>query len=121
MGKVERINSQIYVDNWIGELKLSKPYQTFENELGYKGTINQKNMSIISIHLFFPANLTWYVFRFHLKRHLGNHLLQTFLPSAMITLTSAASVFIPSDMIPGRMGMCVTSFLSLISLFNGSR
>merc|ERR1712228_980697 len=39
----------------------------------------------------------------------------------MVSIASAASVFIPSDIVPGRMSLCVTSFLSLISLFNGAR
>ena len=56
-----------------------------------------------------------------LRRQLGNHLLQSFIPSMMLSVTSAASVYIPSDIVPGRMGLCVTSFLSLISLFNGAR
>lgn len=55
-------------------------------------------------------------------RNVGNHWFQTFMPSIMICFTSTMSVFIPHQMMPaGRMGMCVTSLLSLISLFNGVR
>ncbi len=49
------------------------------------------------------------------------HLMQTFFPSIMIALSSVVSVFVPSDLVPGRMGLCITAFLSMISLFNGSR
>merc|ERR1712228_586518 len=39
----------------------------------------------------------------------------------MLSVVSASSVFIPSEIVPGRMALCITSFLSLISLFNGAR
>ena len=55
------------------------------------------------------------------RRPLTNHFLQTFIPSMMLSVASASSVFIPSDVVPGRMALCITSFLSLISLFNGAR
>ena len=56
-----------------------------------------------------------------LKRPLTNHFLQTFIPSMMLSVISAASVFIPLEIVPGRMALSITSFLSLISLFNGER
>ena len=56
-----------------------------------------------------------------LKRPLTNHFLQTFIPSMMLSMISASSVFIPSKIVPGRMALSITSFLSLISLFNGAR
>lgn len=56
-----------------------------------------------------------------LVRNVGNHWVQTFMPSIMICFTSTMSVFIPHDRPSARMGMCVTSLLSLISLFNGVR
>ena len=61
--------------------------------------------------------VTEYVF----ERPLGHHILQTFIPSMMLSLASAASVFIPADVVPGRMGLCITAFLSKIALFNGAR
>ena len=56
-----------------------------------------------------------------LKRPLTNHFLQTFIPSMMLSVVSSASVFIPLEIVPGRMALSITSFLSLISLFNGAR
>jgi len=55
------------------------------------------------------------------RRPLTNHFLQTFIPSMMLSIASASSVFIPPDVVPARMSLCITSFLSLISLFNGAR
>ena len=79
-----------------------------------------------------PVKMEWEVFEvefngsfmnntYLFRRRLTNHLLQTFIPSMMLSIASASSVFIPSDVVPGRMSLCITSFLSLISLFNGAR
>ena len=56
-----------------------------------------------------------------LSRIVTSHILQTFLPSLKLCIISTGSVFIPSHIVPGRMGLAITSFLSLISLFNGAR
>ena len=69
----------------------------------------------VEFDLYFMVNT--YLF----KRPLTNHFLQTFIPSMMLSIASASSVFIPSDVVPGRMALCISSFLSLISLFNGAR
>ena len=60
-------------------------------------------------------------FTFTFRRIFVNNLLQVFFPSVMLCIGSCVSVFIPSDMVPGRMALCVTTFLSLIALFNGAR
>lgn len=58
---------------------------------------------------------------FRFTRIYSNHLLHTYIPSFMLCTLSACSVFIPSDLIPGRMSLCITTFLSIISLFNGAK
>ncbi len=58
---------------------------------------------------------------FKFKRVYTIHLMHTFFPSVMIALSSVLSVYVPSDLVPGRMGLCITAFLSMISLFNGAR
>ena len=60
-------------------------------------------------------------FEIILRRNMANHWLQTFMPSLMICIISTMSVFVPSSQVPGRLGKCITSFLALISLFNGAR
>ena len=59
--------------------------------------------------------------QFNFARIATNHLMHTFFPSTMLCMGSIMSVFVPSDLVPGRMGLCITSFLSMISLFNGAR
>ena len=56
-----------------------------------------------------------------LERVYSNHILHTYIPSVMLCIASTCSLFIPSDLIPGRMGLCITTFLSIISLFNGAK
>ena len=65
--------------------------------------------------------ISWADNIYSFKRPLTNHFLQTFIPSMMLSVVSASSVFIPSEIVPGRMALSITSFLSLISLFNGAR
>ena len=60
-------------------------------------------------------------FQTKLERTLTNHILQTFIPSMMLCSASTGSLFIPQNIVPGRMGLSVTSLLSLISLLNGAR
>ncbi len=60
-------------------------------------------------------------FVLHFRRVYTYHLMQTFLPSILISLSSVVSVFISPSLVPGRMGLCITAFLSMISLFNGGR
>ena len=124
------VSTEIMVHDWIGTLVIGEAIGSQGFELGFQGSskhflsevfsnyLELKNIQTIIV--IFAANVTRKSMKYNLKRPVANHFLQTFIPSMMISLTSAASVFIPSDN-PGRMGMVITSFLSLVSLFNGAR
>ena len=119
------VSTDILVHDWIGTLVMGEAIISQGYELGFQGNPIDflcenfsKNQIIQAI--IFAANVTRKSIKYNLKRPVANHFLQTFIPSMMISLTSAASVFIPSDY-NGRMGMLVSSFLSLVSLFNGAR
>ena len=119
------VSTDILVHDWIGTLVMGEAIISQGYELGFQGNPIDflcekfsKNQIIQAI--IFAANVTRKSMKYNLKRPVANHFLQTFIPSMMISLTSAASVFIPSDY-NGRMGMLVSSFLSLVSLFNGAR
>ena len=98
-------STNILTNDWDLELIYGEPYTTSVIE----------EASGISVEVSMADNI--YLF----KRPLANHFLQTFIPSMMLSVASASSIFIPSDIVPGRMSLCITSFLSLISLFNGAR
>ena len=74
---------------------------------------------VIFINSFlFSVNCTIFFIDFIFKRPLENHFLQTFIPSMILSFSSAVSVFIPPDIVPGRMGMLITLFLILINSYN---
>ena len=56
-----------------------------------------------------------------LKRHFGYHLTQTYIPSIIFVLVAWVSFHVPSDVVPGRMVLCVTTLLTLTAMFNSVR
>ena len=46
---------------------------------------------------------------------------QVFMPSMLLCIVSTLSTFIPSHLVPGRMSLSVTSFLTLVALFTSAR
>ena len=115
------VSTDILVHDWIGTLVMGEAITSQGYELGFQGNpIDFLCENFSKNQIVFAANVTRKSMKYNLKRPVANHFLQTFIPSMMISLTSAASVFIPSDY-NGRMGMLVSSFLSLVSLFNGAR
>ena len=59
--------------------------------------------------------------KLELNRHLGFHLTQSYMPSTMFVIVGWISFVIPSDAIPGRMVVCVTTLLTLTSMFDSVR
>ena len=59
--------------------------------------------------------------KLELKRHLGFHLTQSYMPSTMFVIVGWISFMVPSDAIPGRMVVCVTTLLTLTSMFDSVR
>ncbi len=93
--------SRLYIPDWGVQFEIGSNY-SYKNE--YEGEVND------GIQL-----------DFHFTRVYTIHLMHTFVPSIMIALSAVLSVYVPSDLVPGRMGLCITAFLSMISLFNGAR
>ena len=59
--------------------------------------------------------------KIELKRYLGYHIIQTYIPSVIFVAVAWVSFLVPSDVIPGRMVLCVTTLLTLTSMFNAVR
>ncbi|CAB4069599.1 GLRA2 [Lepeophtheirus salmonis] len=59
--------------------------------------------------------------RIELKRHLGFHITQSYIPSIIFVAIAWMSFHVPSDVVPGRMVLSVTTLLTLISMFNSVR
>ena len=56
-----------------------------------------------------------------IKRRLEGHIWQTYVPSFLLSIFGVISVFIPSDVVNGRIRLTLNSFLSLVSLFGSAR
>ena len=56
-----------------------------------------------------------------IERQLQGYFWQAYVPSFLVSIFGALSVYIPSDIVPGRMVLSMTSFLSLIGLFGAIR
>ena len=75
-----------------------------------------------------PLHKTWYLstnsrnnyslsgFTAILARSSTPHLLNTFLPSGLLTVASFIGFLIPPEMVPGRMALLVTIFLMLVNI-----
>lgn len=51
-----------------------------------------------------------------LERSLVPFLMNTYLPTALLTIASFIGFLIPVDMVPGRMALLVTIFLMLVNI-----
>ena len=60
-------------------------------------------------------------YEFLIARRLSSYFWQVYVPSLFLSIFGAISVFIPSDVANARMGLSMTSFLALISLFGSAR
>ena len=55
------------------------------------------------------------------KRVASYELLQTMIPSLMLSFASSSSLYVSHEKLPARIGLSGTTFLSMIALFKGSR
>jgi hypothetical protein len=61
------------------------------------------------------------IFRIKFKRLVSVFMWQIYMPSLLLCIASTLSVYIPSQIVPGRMSLSVTSFLALVALFGNAR
>ena len=60
-------------------------------------------------------------FEIQFKRLVAVYMWQIYMPSLLLCIASTSSVYIPSQIVPGRMSLTVTSFLALVALFGNKR
>ena len=56
-----------------------------------------------------------------LKRRFGYHVIETYIPSALLVALAWMSLFIPIEFVPGRVTMVMTSLLTTVSKFSSVR
>lgn len=57
----------------------------------------------------------------HLTRQIGYHVVQTYIPSTVFVVLAWLSLFIPAESVPGRVGMGMTTLLTLTAMFSAVR
>ena len=70
------------------------------------GDVEEKSKQYIKgkkIHQFLPLDLIF-------QRKISVHILHLYVPSLMLCIASMASLFIPPDLVPGRMGLSAGTF-----------
>ena len=60
-------------------------------------------------------------FALELKRTPTPFLINTYLPTGLLTIISFIGFVIPVDLVPGRMALLVTIFLMLVNMSNTER
>ena len=61
------------------------------------------------------------LFKIKFRRLVSVFMWQIYMPSLLLCIASTLSVYIPSQIVPGRMSLSVTSFLALVALFGNAR
>ena len=61
------------------------------------------------------------LFKIKFSRLISVFMWQIYMPSFLLCIASTLSVYIPSQIVPGRMSLSVTSFLALVALFGNAR
>lgn len=59
--------------------------------------------------------------RFHLERQMGYYLIQMYIPSLLIVILSWISFWINMDAAPARVGLGITTVLTMTTQSSGSR
>jgi len=61
------------------------------------------------------------IMKLHLTRQIGYHIVQTYIPSTVFVVLAWLSLFIPPESVPGRVGMGMTTLLTLTAMFSSVR
>lgn len=61
------------------------------------------------------------ILKLHLTRQIGYHIVQTYIPSSVFVVLAWMSLFIPPESVPGRVGMGMTTLLTLTAMFSSVR
>lgn len=77
---------------------------------------------LFPLGLFFPiGKFTCIEVKFHLERQMGYYLIQMYIPSLLIVILSWVSFWINMDAAPARVGLGITTVLTMTTQSAGSR
>lgn len=72
-------------------------------------------------HNVFAGKFTCIEVKFHLERQMGYYLIQMYIPSLLIVILSWVSFWINMDAAPARVGLGITTVLTMTTQSSGSR
>ena len=107
-----QVNPDIRLDQFSLEVVLEESVDTYD--LSYSGGRVVANFFICPELLL--DDFLGLIMALHLSRSSGFHLLQTYLPSSIFVLLGWLALFIPHTSVPGRVGMGMTTILTLTSM-----
>jgi len=61
------------------------------------------------------------IMKLYLRRQLTYHIVQTYIPSSVFVVIAWLSLFVPPESVPGRVGMGMTTLLTLTAMFSSVR
>jgi len=96
---LSQVNPNIQLDQFDFRVRLEDDYKTDSYDILYPGLIMNINLS----------------------RESGYHLIQTYVPSTLFVVLGWLGLFIPISSVPGRVGMGMTTILTLTAMFSGVR
>jgi len=70
---------------------------------------------------YYDINYPGLIMKLHLTRQIGYHIVQTYIPSTVFVILAWLSLFIPAESVPGRVGMGMTTLLTLTAMFSSVR
>ena len=100
-------------------------FQEFVTDINYKSNSNVTELFDLRFEQLDKTSLTqssWQEvysltgFTVFLTRVPKSHLMNTYLPTAILTIISFIGFMIPIDLVPGRMALLVTIFLMLVNI-----
>ncbi|KAI3351285.1 hypothetical protein L3Q82_005619 [Scortum barcoo] len=101
-------NTETVMPPWISSL-INKPQK--QNKLSRKALLKKK----------MTGKFTCIEARFHLERQMGYYLIQMYIPSLLIVILSWVSFWINMDAAPARVGLGITTVLTMTTQSSGSR
>lgn len=82
--------------------------------------VKQNRQSFVLYHLS-AGQFTCIEVKFHLERQMGYYLIQMYIPSLLIVILSWVSFWINMDAAPARVGLGITTVLTMTTQSSGSR
>ena len=109
-----QVNPGIRLDQFSLEVELEESVDTYD--LSYSGGRVVVNFVLYPDSELRQDEFLGLIMALHLSRSSGFHLLQTYLPSSIFVLLGWLALFIPHTSVPGRVGMGMTTILTLTSM-----